>query len=142
MAEKDDSSDEDEEAPAERDDNSSEGDADGAKRDDSSSESDDGEPSNEHFERNRNDREKRAAAREIINGSDLGLAPFVPGSRTLRPVQTEGGLSVGDIDYSKDDAELRTLEAYEAAGLLPCMKKMSPQSYKNASTNAEKKKAW
>lgn len=74
-AEKDDSS--DEEVPAT-----------GAERDDSSSESDDdeGEPSNVHLERNRKDREKSAAAREIINRNDLGLAPFVPGPRTLARV--------------------------------------------------------
>jgi len=78
----------DEEVPAERDDSGSESDDDGAERDDSSSESDDdkGEPSNVHFKRNRNDREKSAAAREIINRNDLGLAPFVPGPRTLARV--------------------------------------------------------
>ena len=44
------------------------------------------------------------------------MAPFVPGPRTLALVQIEGGPSVGDIADSKNDAELRTLEAYEAAG--------------------------
>ena len=114
VAEEDDSSDEDEEAPAEGDDNSSESDADGAKRDDSSSESDDdgaerddsssesdddeGEPSNVYLERNQEDKERGAAAREIINSTDLGLVPFVPGPKSLaRRVQTEGVPSVGDI---------------------------------------------
>lgn len=124
MAEEDDSSDEDEEAPAEGDENNSEGDADGAKRDDSSSESDDGEPSDKHLKRNRIDREKRAAARQIINNNDLGVvSAFAPGPRSLVHVLSVGPPSVGDIADTKNAAELRTLEAYEAASALPFMAK-------------------
>ena len=88
-AEEDGSSDEEHEVPAT-----------GAERDDSSSESDDdeGEPSNVYLERNQEDKERGAAAREIINSTDLGLVPFVPGPKSLaRRVQTEGVPSVGDI---------------------------------------------
>ena len=61
-----------------------------------------------------------AAAQEIINSNDFGgLAPFVSGPRALALVQTEGGTPVAYIADSKNDAELRTLEAYRP--LVDCL---------------------
>lgn len=55
--------------------------------------------SNVYLERNQEDKERGAAARKIINSTDLGLLPFVPGPKTLARVQTqaEGAPFVGDI---------------------------------------------
>ena len=103
----------------------------GAERDDSSSESDDdeGELSNVYLDRNEKDRERNAAARKIIQSNDSGLVPFAPGPRTLASVQTEGVPTVGDIVDSKNNAELRSLEAFEASGGLPARLKTSPKCY-------------